>query len=429
MRDKTILLVEDEALIGIAQKKTLEKYGYSVITATSGPKAIEKIHAVPGIDLILMDINLGNGKMDGTEAAEIILKEKDIPIVFLSSYTQPEILEKTEKITSYGYVVKDSGETVLNASIKMAFRLYEARCDLQRQKEVAKKGQDEYFNILNVSPVPLALFDESRAVSYLNPAFIRMFGYTLDDIPTIDAWWPRAYPDPHYRNEVITRWQANLEKVRKQGSRFEPMEVNLRCKDGTLRTVLVEAAALTTIPGMSVAIFYDITERKLIEEKLEEELTRRRIIFDQSPYGILTIDPETARFREFNTMAHRQLGYTREEFAELSVFDLDALETAEMTRERIADVMKSGARDFETIQRTKQGELRNIHVTARIIDVQGQPVYHCVWRDITEHKKAEEALKATDERHRIILQTAMDGFCAGSTVKGVSRKSMIHIAG
>lgn len=72
-----------------------------------------------------MDIGLGPG-LDGTEVAEIIFKNRDIPIVFLSSHTEPEIVAKTEKITSYGYVVKGSGNTVLDASIKMAFKLFDA---------------------------------------------------------------------------------------------------------------------------------------------------------------------------------------------------------------------------------------------------------------------------------------------------------------
>jgi DNA-binding NarL/FixJ family response regulator len=89
----------------------------------SGEGALTVTDSVNGINLILMDIDLGDG-MDGTEAAEIILSRHDIPLVFLSSHTEPEIVRKTDGITSYGYIVKNSGETVLLASIKMAFRLF-----------------------------------------------------------------------------------------------------------------------------------------------------------------------------------------------------------------------------------------------------------------------------------------------------------------
>src|SRR6056297_4118359 len=111
---KTVLLVEDEVIIAMMEKMEMEKYGYIVHHVTTGENAVQTILKEDfKIDLILMDIDLGPG-IDGTQAAAEILKHKDIPIVFLSSHTEPEVVEKTEKITSYGYVVKNSGETVLH---------------------------------------------------------------------------------------------------------------------------------------------------------------------------------------------------------------------------------------------------------------------------------------------------------------------------
>jgi PAS domain S-box-containing protein len=131
---RTILLVEDEALIAMAEAQMLKKHGYDVVTAYNGEKAVEAADAHPEISLILMDIDLGKGGIDGPEAAERILATRDLPIVFLSSHTEPEVVEKTEKITSYGYVVKNSGATVLDTSIKMAFRLFAAKNEAKRHE-------------------------------------------------------------------------------------------------------------------------------------------------------------------------------------------------------------------------------------------------------------------------------------------------------
>ncbi len=139
-KQKTILLVEDEVFIALEQANTLEDRGYAVIMVNSGEQALQAVQADPGIDLILMDIDLGRGT-DGTEAAELILKERDVPVVFLSSHTEPEIVEKTEKITSYGYVVKGTGATVLLASISMAFKLHRAHMEI--------RGREEEMNSLN----------------------------------------------------------------------------------------------------------------------------------------------------------------------------------------------------------------------------------------------------------------------------------------
>lgn len=122
---KTILLVEDEDLLVILQTEWLERLGFNVITVSSGEKAIEVTQTTPGIDLILMDINLGPG-MDGLEAASTILKDHDIPVVFLTSHEGEEIVKRTKEIASYGYVVKDGDMTTLDASVKMALKLHEA---------------------------------------------------------------------------------------------------------------------------------------------------------------------------------------------------------------------------------------------------------------------------------------------------------------
>ncbi len=146
---KTILLVEDEFLIAMAEKQALEKYNYNILVVNSGEKAIAAVESTDTIDLILMDINLGNG-LDGTEAAEIILRSHDIPLIFLSSHTEREIVEKTEDITSYGYIVKNLSETVLVASIKMAFKLFEAKIK-ERKKEEALRMSEERNLLINNS--------------------------------------------------------------------------------------------------------------------------------------------------------------------------------------------------------------------------------------------------------------------------------------
>ncbi|MEI8173990.1 MAG: HD domain-containing phosphohydrolase [Deltaproteobacteria bacterium] len=151
-------------------------------------------------------------------------------------------------------------------------------------------------------------------------------------------------------------------------------------------------------------------ERNSLEKTVQERTaalrdaeTRYRMLFEHSPDGILIIDPATARPLEFNETAHRQLGYSREEFSGLSIFDLEATETIEETRQRIMQVIHEGRADFETRQRTRQGEIRNVHVTSQIIEIMGNPVYHCVWRDITERKRAEE-------KYEMLFHEMLDGF-------------------
>ncbi|MFN2312796.1 MAG: response regulator, partial [Spirochaetia bacterium] len=142
------------------------------------------------IDLILMDINLGSG-IDGTQAAELILQNHDIPVVFLSSHTEPEVVEKTEKITSYGYVVKNSSTTVLDASIKMAFKLFDAMVNEQIKEESLRQSVHTYKTLFNEMLDGFALHEiicdsSGEPVDYrfldVNPAFERMTGLRATEI-------------------------------------------------------------------------------------------------------------------------------------------------------------------------------------------------------------------------------------------------------
>jgi len=97
-KQKTIILVEDDAIIALSQKRDLIKRGYKVIHTSTGEKAVEFLKLdSQKINLILMDIDLGKG-IDGTQAAREILKLKEIPIVFLSSHTELPLMVMLLKI-------------------------------------------------------------------------------------------------------------------------------------------------------------------------------------------------------------------------------------------------------------------------------------------------------------------------------------------
>ena len=155
-------------------------------------------------------------------------------------------------------------------------------------------------------------------------------------------------------------------------------------------------------------IVRDITERKRTEDMLRYVQARYRLLFEHSPDGIVIADPFTARIVEFNETAHRQLGYSREEFARLSIPDVEAVESRQETLRHIEKVISEGRDDFETRHRTREGHLRNIHVTAQMTEISGQAVFHCVWRDITSQKRAEEALKASESRLAAIIEFLPD---------------------
>jgi len=141
---KTILLVEDDSIQSIAVEARMKLFGYEVITVDSGEKAVELALNDQTIDLILMDIMLGDG-IDGTDAAKQILAKRDVAIVFLSSYSDRNTIDKVRGITRYGYLLKNSDDFVLESSIEMAFELFDAH---QRTIE----SEEKYSVAFHTSP-------------------------------------------------------------------------------------------------------------------------------------------------------------------------------------------------------------------------------------------------------------------------------------
>jgi PAS domain S-box-containing protein len=136
-------------------------------------------------------------------------------------------------------------------------------------------------------------------------------------------------------------------------------------------------------------------------------------LFASSPDGILLIDAETQRVVEFNDAACRQLGYTREEFAGLRISDYEASETPEEIAARVHKVLREGKDEFDTVQRTKTGQIRHVHVWTKTCDLGGRVVFYAIFCDITERKEAEEEIrdlsKFPSENPSPVLRIARDG--------------------
>lgn len=134
-----------------------------------------------------------------------------------------------------------------------------------------RKSEARLYTIIDSSPIPKAVNDDQRNIVFLNKAFIQTFGYTLDDIPTLAEWWPKAYPDPAYRQRVKTTWREHLEKSLRDHTNFEPLDIVIRSKDGSLRSVIATASPLdsgASTTNHHLITLVDITVRKNLETQL-----------------------------------------------------------------------------------------------------------------------------------------------------------------
>ena len=153
----------------------------------------------------------------------------------------------------------------------------------------------------------------------------------------------------------------------------------------------------------------DGIQREDASGRSEAEI-RYSAVFEQSPDGILIIDPD-GKIIDFNEAAHRDLGYTREEFSKLSISDIDPLESPEEIRVHIQKTMGKKKAEFEVTHRTKSGQLRNVLVITQAIVLSGRTVLHTIWRDITDQKAADKKVRYLAS----ILEHVPDAVCSIDT--------------
>ncbi|MBP7604378.1 MAG: PAS domain S-box protein, partial [Spirochaetes bacterium] len=392
MPERTLLLVEDEAIIAMAEAAMLRKNDYAVLLAESGEQAVALASLDPRIDLVLMDIDLGRG-MDGTEVARNILACRDIPIVFLSSHTEPEVVEKTEGITSYGYVVKNSGDTVLLASLKMAFRLFDANRTLYENRCRLSEANQIMSGILTNTHMMAAYLDASFNFIWVNDVYAATCGYD----PSFFTGKNHFDLYPHPENQAIFR------RVVETGTPFyveaKPFEYPDHPERGETYwdwSLFPITDSVGTVGGL-VFTLADVTHRVRAEKKI-------KLLADMvnGAPGSITVHDYDGRFLYANKKTFEIHGYDEDEFMSLNLHDLDVPESEERLAERFSKIDREGMATFEVAHYRKDGTRFPLEVSARKTTWDGEPAIMSVAADITARKEREREREASIEILRLI---------------------------
>ncbi|MFA5422317.1 MAG: histidine kinase dimerization/phospho-acceptor domain-containing protein [Phycisphaerae bacterium] len=186
MGKKLILVVDDAPDTIKLIKFGLEKHGYDVLTATSGREALE-LACDEKPDLVLMDIVL-KGKMDGIEAAGQINSRFNIPVIYLTAYTEDEKLARAKVTEPFGYIIKPFEDRELRFAIEIG--LYKAEME-NELKSLAKKleisnqklqaSKVSFHNIVEKNADGIIVVDGKGIVRFVNPAAEALFGKKAKD--------------------------------------------------------------------------------------------------------------------------------------------------------------------------------------------------------------------------------------------------------
>ena len=142
--------------------------------------------------------------------------------------------------------------------------------DISKRKlaeDELRKSELRFKAISDTSPLAIYVAKgiEEKGI-YMNSTFTKLFGYTFEEIPSVNEWWPMAYPDEKYRNAISEEWNEKVAHAIETHSEIEPMEVIVTCKDGSQKEI---QWGFKTIGEENWAFGLDLTERKREEKQLK----------------------------------------------------------------------------------------------------------------------------------------------------------------
>jgi PAS domain S-box-containing protein len=266
-----------------------------------------------------------------------------------------------------------------------------------KEAEEALRESEQKFRVLAETATTVILIYRGDRLLYVNPAAVKMSGYTKEELLEMNIW-DVIHPDHKEiaREAAYGRMEGELEEP--------PNEVVFYGKDGEERWIYAKASQIDyegETAGLVEVI--DITDRKKMEKALRESEQKFRVLAETATTAIVIYQGDKLIY--VNPAAAEMSGYTEEELLEINVYEFvhpdqrDELQV--LARKRLEGKISNPV--YEVIYITKNGEERWAYVTTSEIEYEGQIAGLVEVVDITGRKEAEQALRESEERYRLIF--------------------------
>ncbi len=285
--------------------------------------------------------------------------------------------------------------------------------DRKQMEQALRESEQRYRAIFEQASDSIILTDsETLAVVDFNETACLSLGYTPKEFARLRV---SDFEAVESADEIMKHSQNIINKG------AETFETKHKTKNGELRDVQSNTRPLVIgNKSFVLGVSRDITDQKRIEEKLRESEERYRAIFEQATDSIILTDFDTLAVVDFNDTACHNLGYSREEFSKLTVYDFEAVEPrGELKKHRQRTSTKTDE-IVETKHRTKSGELRDVIVSVRPITIGGRLFTLGVSRDVTDQKRLEEQQKQLEQKAQFASRLASVGELASGVAHEIN---------
>ena len=245
--------------------------------------------------------------------------------------------------------------------------------------------------LVEESPLPIVSLDLNARVTTWNQAATRLFGWTEEEV--LGRELPYVPDDETLAADLL--WERGL-----QGEVHGPVELRRRRKDGRMLDLLLWPVFVRSEVGdvsTAIGLYVDQSNLKRAEEELSASEERFSKAFRSSPYPIGITDLETGVCLDINDAALSAFGYRREEVIGQTTSVLGIWSQPEERKQFIERIKSHGnIRNLEIPLNTKQGEVRRFLASTEVIVLNGKQCLVTIGTDITEQKRAEEALRRSE---------------------------------
>ncbi|PKN20269.1 MAG: hypothetical protein CVU71_00270 [Deltaproteobacteria bacterium HGW-Deltaproteobacteria-6] len=276
----------------------------------------------------------------------------------------------------------------------------------KRAEEMMRESEDKFKYVFDNSVVGKSItFPDGRV--NVNKAFSEMVGYSQREINE-RGWRAITHPDD------IAQTQAEMDSIvsgQKDSARFIKRFIH---KNGSVVWTDIASTLRRDKEGNPlyfITTLVDITERKQVLEALRISVEQYSKIFNLSPINISLSTLADGRYVEANDLWFRTTEYTREEVIGRTATELGIWANPE-DRQRMAKTIMDGGviRNQEYYFRSKSGRMYLLSFTAAVIEISGIPHIISLALDITDQKRAEDALRQSEEKYRTIIEQMEDGY-------------------
>lgn len=278
--------------------------------------------------------------------------------------------------------------------------LEQALADLQ-------KSEAHFRSVIEFLPIPIGIATQTGQVLMYNRAFTQNYGYELADVPTLEAWVLRAYPDLAYRERVLALWGQDVARAAELDQTTPLRDYQIICKDGHRAEVEI---TMRSVGEVWVSAFTNVTMRKLAEAALRESEENYRSLVELSPDGIIVHRDGKVVFAN---PAAVHLVHARHPAQILGKPTLDFVHPEHRARvmQRIRQMSEEGLIAPITEEQfvCLDGEVIEVEVVAMPIRYEGQPAIQVIVRDISERKEILDALRASEAQYRSLVETVNIG--------------------